>query len=137
MNVQCHTCIGGTSVGEDIHKLKYGQHFVFGTLGRVSDVIRRWSLRMRNIKMLVLDKVDDLLNKGPAHRARQGKTRCDSPLRVLAVRVNGAELSHLHQPTEGSDHLCRDPGAAETKAPLGIIFPRMCILPSRLEGTDT
>lgn len=35
MNVQCHTCIGGTNVGEDIRKLDYGQHVVSGTPGRV------------------------------------------------------------------------------------------------------
>ncbi|KAG2039492.1 P-loop containing nucleoside triphosphate hydrolase protein [Suillus americanus] len=31
MNVQCHACIGGTSIGEDIRKLEYGQHVVSGT----------------------------------------------------------------------------------------------------------
>ncbi|KAK7061869.1 P-loop containing nucleoside triphosphate hydrolase protein [Favolaschia claudopus] len=35
MNVQCHACIGGTSIGEDIRKLEYGQHVVSGTPGRV------------------------------------------------------------------------------------------------------
>ncbi|XP_037079863.1 eukaryotic initiation factor 4A-III-like [Pollicipes pollicipes] len=35
MNVQCHACIGGTSLGEDIRKLDYGQHIVSGTPGRV------------------------------------------------------------------------------------------------------
>ena len=35
MNVQCHSCIGGTSLGEDIRKLDYGQHVVSGTPGRV------------------------------------------------------------------------------------------------------
>ncbi|MEQ2166731.1 Eukaryotic initiation factor 4A-III, partial [Goodea atripinnis] len=35
MNVQCHSCIGGTNVGEDIRKLDYGQHVVAGTPGRV------------------------------------------------------------------------------------------------------
>ena len=64
MNVQCHACIGGTSIGEDIRKLEYGQHVVSGTPGRVFDMIRRRSLRTRNIKMLVLDEADELLNKG-------------------------------------------------------------------------
>ena len=41
MNVQCHACIGGTSIGEDIRKLEYGQHIVSGTPGRVFDMIRR------------------------------------------------------------------------------------------------
>ena len=35
MNVQCHACIGGTNVGEDVRKLDYGQHIVSGTPGRV------------------------------------------------------------------------------------------------------
>ncbi|KAF8528797.1 DEAD-domain-containing protein [Hysterangium stoloniferum] len=64
MNVQCHACIGGVSVGEDIRKLDYGQHIVSGTPGRVFDMIRRRNLRTRNIKMLVLDEADELLNKG-------------------------------------------------------------------------
>ena len=35
MSVQVHSCIGGTSVGEDIHKLDAGVHIVSGTPGRV------------------------------------------------------------------------------------------------------
>ncbi|KAI4578283.1 hypothetical protein MJG53_011138 [Ovis ammon polii x Ovis aries] len=64
MNVQCHACIGGTNVGEDIRKLDYGQHVVAGTPGRVFDMIRCRSLRTRAIKMLVLDEADEMLNKG-------------------------------------------------------------------------
>ncbi|PWN44963.1 ATP-dependent RNA helicase FAL1 [Ceraceosorus guamensis] len=64
MNVQCHACIGGTSVGEDIRKLEYGQHVVSGTPGRVFDMIRRRHLRTKNIKMLILDESDELLNLG-------------------------------------------------------------------------
>lgn len=64
MNVQCHACIGGTNVGEDIRKLDYGQHIVSGTPGRVADMIRRRHLRTRHIKMLVLDEADELLNRG-------------------------------------------------------------------------
>jgi ATP-dependent RNA helicase len=64
MSVQCHACIGGTSIGEDIKKLDYGQHVVSGTPGRVADMIRRRNLRTRHIKMLVLDEADELLNQG-------------------------------------------------------------------------
>uniref|UniRef100_F6XF93 RNA helicase n=2 Tax=Ciona intestinalis TaxID=7719 RepID=F6XF93_CIOIN len=64
MSVQCHACIGGTNVGEDIRKLDYGQHVVSGTPGRVFDMIRRRSLRTRSIKMLILDESDEMLNKG-------------------------------------------------------------------------
>ncbi|KAI9103332.1 putative translation initiation factor eIF-4A, exon junction complex [Phlyctochytrium arcticum] len=64
MNVQCHACIGGTSIGQDIQKLDHGQHIVSGTPGRVSDMIRRRNLRTRHIKMLILDEADEMLSKG-------------------------------------------------------------------------
>jgi len=64
MSVQCHACIGGTNLGEDIRKLDYGQHVVSGTPGRVFDMIKRKCLRTRSIKMLVLDEADEMLNKG-------------------------------------------------------------------------
>lgn len=64
MNVQCHACYGGTSVGEDARKLDYGAHVVSGTPGRVFDMIRRRNLRTRAIKLLVLDEADEMLNKG-------------------------------------------------------------------------
>jgi ATP-dependent RNA helicase len=64
MNVQCHACIGGTSIGEDIRKLEYGQHVVSGTPGRVFDMIKRRHLRTQHIKMLVLDEADEMLSQG-------------------------------------------------------------------------
>ncbi|BFZ59919.1 RNA helicase [Saitoella coloradoensis] len=64
LNISCHAVIGGTSVGEDIRKLDAGQQIVSGTPGRVADMIRRRNLRTRNIKMLILDEADELLNRG-------------------------------------------------------------------------
>jgi ATP-dependent RNA helicase len=64
MNIQCHACIGGTSVGQDIKQLAKGQHIISGTPGRVLDMIKRRNLNSRHIKMLVLDEADELLNKG-------------------------------------------------------------------------
>ena len=57
MSVQCHACIGGKSIGEDIRRLDAGVHAVSGTPGRVFDMIRRRNLRTRAIKMLVIDEV--------------------------------------------------------------------------------
>jgi len=64
MNVQCHACIGGKSIGEDIRRLDYGVQVVSGTPGRVFDMIRRRNLRTRNLKMLVIDEADEMLNQG-------------------------------------------------------------------------
>ena len=49
MSVQVHSCIRGTSVGEDIPKLDAGVHIVSGTPGRVFDMIRRRNLWTKNI----------------------------------------------------------------------------------------
>ncbi|KAL6064705.1 Eukaryotic initiation factor 4A-III [Balamuthia mandrillaris] len=64
MNVRVHCCVGGTNIPEDMHKLEQGVHVVSGTPGRVFDMIRRKSLRTRNIKMLVLDEADEMLSMG-------------------------------------------------------------------------
>lgn len=64
LNVQCHACIGGIKIGEDVTKLNFGQHIVSGTPGRVFDMIRRKLLNTRNIKTLVLDEADEMLNQG-------------------------------------------------------------------------
>ena len=47
-----------------MRQLDRGQQIVTGTPGRVFDMIRRKSLRPRNIKLLVLDEADELLNMG-------------------------------------------------------------------------
>jgi len=64
MNVQCHACIGGKSIGEDIRRLDFGVQVVSGTPGRIFDMIQRKHLRTRNIKMLVIDEADEMLNRG-------------------------------------------------------------------------
>lgn len=44
MNADCHACIGGTNVREDLHKLSSGVQIVVGTPGRVFDMISRKAL---------------------------------------------------------------------------------------------
>jgi len=64
MGAQCHACIGGTSVREDMRKLDDGQHIVVGTPGRVFDMISRKILRPNYIKQFVLDEADEMLSRG-------------------------------------------------------------------------
>merc|ERR1712106_104232 len=64
MGAQCHACIGGTSVREDMRKLDIGQHIVVGTPGRVFDMISRKVLRPNDIKQFVLDEADEMLSRG-------------------------------------------------------------------------
>lgn len=64
LNAQCHACIGGTNVREDMRVLEAGSHVVVGTPGRVHDMINRKVLRTNNIKLFVLDEADEMLSRG-------------------------------------------------------------------------
>ncbi|KAG0307095.1 translation initiation factor eIF4A [Dissophora globulifera] len=64
MKVQCHPCIGGTNVREDMERLSQGSHVVVGTPGRLFDMINRGSLRTDSIKMFILDEADEMLSQG-------------------------------------------------------------------------
>jgi len=62
--VKCHACIGGTSVRDDIDKLREGQHLVVGTPGRVFDMIGKRHLRVDELMTFVLDEADEMLSRG-------------------------------------------------------------------------
>ena len=64
MNVECHACIGGTSVRDDMKDLQEGPQVVVGTPGRVHDMIQRRFLKTDSMKMFVLDEADEMLSVG-------------------------------------------------------------------------
>ncbi|KAH9987472.1 P-loop containing nucleoside triphosphate hydrolase protein [Russula compacta] len=64
MNVECHACVGGTNVREDMSKLQEGVQVVVGTPGRVYDMINRRALRTDSIKIFCLDEADEMLSRG-------------------------------------------------------------------------
>lgn len=66
LNINCYPLIGGNSVGKDIEQFerKGGAQVVSGTPGRVFDMINRRVLLTNDIKMLVLDEADEMLNQG-------------------------------------------------------------------------
>ena len=63
MGVKCISCTGGTNVQDTMSKLDDGVHVVVGTPGRVYDMINRGSLRIKDLKMFVLDEADELLSR--------------------------------------------------------------------------
>jgi len=64
LRVKCHACIGGTSVRDDISKLREGQHLVVGTPGRVFDMIGKGHLCVEDLQIFVLDEADEMLSRG-------------------------------------------------------------------------
>jgi len=55
---------GGESIGLQINALKRGTNIVVGTPGRVNDLIKRNILKLQNVKWLVLDEADEMLDMG-------------------------------------------------------------------------
>lgn len=55
---------GGQSIERQINALKKGVHIVIGTPGRVMDHMRRKTLKMTDMKMLVLDEADEMMKMG-------------------------------------------------------------------------
>eukprot|EP00977_Amphora_coffeiformis_P020494 scaffold8306_cov171-Amphora_coffeaeformis.AAC.11 len=65
MNVRCHACIGGKSLGTDIREFSSGGvQIVSGTPGRVFDLIRRNALQTKHLKAMILDEADEMLDRG-------------------------------------------------------------------------
>jgi ATP-dependent RNA helicase len=64
MSVQCHACIGGKSMGEDVRRLDRGVQIVSGTPGRIFDMIRRRHMNPKHLKMFVIDEADEMLARG-------------------------------------------------------------------------
>lgn len=65
MNVRCHAAIGGKSLGADIREFHNGGvQIVSGTPGRVFDLIRRNALQAKQLKCMILDEADEMLDRG-------------------------------------------------------------------------
>jgi translation initiation factor 4A len=64
MGVAAHVIIGGTSVRGDLDALRKGKNVVVGTPGRILDHISRGSLRLDELKVLILDEADEMLSAG-------------------------------------------------------------------------
>lgn len=55
---------GGQDVEKQLRKLEGGRHLIIGTPGRLLDHLRRETLDLGGVKMLVLDEADQMLHMG-------------------------------------------------------------------------
>ena len=55
---------GGQPIEKQLYKLRKKPQIIVGTPGRVMDHIRRKTLRLENVKTVVLDEADEMLNMG-------------------------------------------------------------------------
>ncbi|RQD69426.1 MAG: DEAD/DEAH box helicase [Tindallia sp. MSAO_Bac2] len=63
-NVRTLAAYGGQDVEKQLHKLRGNIHLVIGTPGRLLDHLRRGTLSLNQLDMLVLDEADQMLHMG-------------------------------------------------------------------------
>lgn len=64
LNVRTLPIYGGQSIGHQIKALKQGVQIVIGTPGRLQDHLRRRTLKLDRVQMVVLDEADEMLDMG-------------------------------------------------------------------------
>jgi len=62
--VKAVSVYGGASMEKQIHELKRGANIVIGTPGRIMDHMRRKTLKLNNLRCVILDEADEMLNMG-------------------------------------------------------------------------
>ena len=113
---------GGTSIGMQIRDLKRGVQIVVATPGRLIDLIERKAINLEQIKYVILDEADEMLNMGfqddiefilqntpkrdstwlfsatmPPEIRRVSKKYMKQPVEVTVGKVNTANKSIDHQ----------------------------------------
>ncbi|HAI83781.1 MAG TPA: ATP-dependent RNA helicase [Chitinophagaceae bacterium] len=113
---------GGSSIGLQIRDLKRGAQIVVATPGRLIDLIERKAINLEQIKYVVLDEADEMLNMGfqediefilknsanresiwlfsatmPPEIKKVTKRYMDQPFEVQVGKVNTANKSIDHQ----------------------------------------
>ena len=63
-NIKVLSLCGGVPFGPQVGSLEHGVHVVVGTPGRLQEHLRKRSLRLSNLKTLVLDEADRMLDMG-------------------------------------------------------------------------
>jgi ATP-dependent RNA helicase DeaD len=120
--IQVTAVYGGASISQQVRDLKRGTHIVVATPGRLIDLIERKAIDLENIKYVVLDEADEMLNMGfqedvefilknavnrdsiwlfsatmPQAIRKVVKTYMDNPAEVSVGKVNAGNKSIDHQ----------------------------------------
>jgi superfamily II DNA/RNA helicase len=106
------TCVGGTGMMDQIRNLRKTNQFIIGTPGRLVDLCKRGALNLSQIKAVVLDEMDRMLEMGfveditwlieqcpEKHQSLYFSATLDSKIRpILKKTVPDAIYIELQQP---------------------------------------
>ena len=113
---------GGSSISDQIQRIKKGAHIVVATPGRLLDLINRKAVKLKTVQSVVLDEADEMLNMGfkedidaileqtpdtkkvwlfsatmPKDVRRIAKTYMNDPLEVTIGKQNSSAANIEHQ----------------------------------------
>ncbi|OQW44871.1 MAG: heavy metal transporter [Nitrospira sp. HN-bin3] len=97
---------GGQAIGPQLHALKRGIDVVVATPGRALDHIRRGTLKLQAVKIVVLDEADEMLDMGfaddlDAILTGTPKTKQTALFSAtMPPRIRSIAHRHLHNPVE-------------------------------------
>jgi superfamily II DNA/RNA helicase len=94
--------VEGKPLTSQIGPLKHGTDIVVGTPGRVAEHVKRKTLRIEQLKILALDRADQMLDLGPKLRAIIEVTPATRQTIITAGSESDSTLSMAHR-------LLRDP----------------------------
>jgi ATP-dependent RNA helicase DeaD len=77
------TVYGGAPISQQIRDLEKGTGIVVGTPGRVIDLIERGKLKLGEVKFVVLDEADEMLNMGFIDDVELILSKCNTQRRML------------------------------------------------------
>jgi superfamily II DNA/RNA helicase len=64
-------CVGGANINMQIRDLRYKNHLIIGTPGRMLDLINRRVLKLGEVETIVLDEADQMLDMGFVNDIKQ------------------------------------------------------------------
>ena len=103
---------GGQSISTQADKLKRDPEIIVGTPGRIMDMVERRLLHFRNIKFVVLDEVDRMLDIGFREDIRRILSMCPPPMNAdgtkgrqtmfvsatISAEIEKLGRSYMHKP---------------------------------------
>ncbi|MDD3108469.1 MAG: DEAD/DEAH box helicase [Alistipes sp.] len=89
---------GGASISEQLRRLSKGVDVVVGTPGRILDHIRRGTLHLQDLRYLILDEADEMLNMGFIEDVEEILSNTNDYRRILLFSATMPDrIIHLSQ----------------------------------------
>lgn len=106
LRVSALAVYGGQAIGPQLYALKRGVDIIVATPGRALDHIRRGTLKLEHIQIVVLDEADEMLDMGFAEDLdailkQTPKTKQTALFSAtMPPRIRSIARQHLHNPVE-------------------------------------